>query len=295
MHLLQSKIFSPKIFKDMDEPMIIKDRAVFLQRSKRNSRIAIYNGGNGQVKFVPMKGLFCFNAHADENKMAFEFSGSSRGKGILYFENYTMEELEGIKAGAVLSDVWNDAVVLKYGNSIILYDIASSTEKLIINCPNMIGIPASGGGICAWLQICRNEYCINMYSLKDNYKLIFVPHGMVTNMYVQGRYIVYKCIKGKSNIIFAYEMITGNLTQISNSENWIELYPGTGETITWTVRKRIEGRYVFDLWAYSIRQRLLYKIACNCKNIIIPASSENLVIWVESCSDGDSLYSANIS
>lgn len=295
MHLLQSKIFSPKIFKDIDEPVIYKDGAAFIQRSKYGSRISFYNPDNGSIRFISMKGLFCFNAHGDCNKLAFEFSGIRKGIGILDFDKLSVEEIDNVKPGTALNGIWNDALVLKYGNNIILHDIKGNDERLILSSQNMTGIPVSGGGICAYLQVCRGEYCINICSLVNKDKLIFVPHGTVANMYVQDGYLIYQCLREKKHAVFAYEIPTGCLTEVSDSEDWIELYPGIGDTIAWTVRKRIEGRYVFDLWAYNINKRVYYKVVYNCKNIIIPAPSENFVVWVESSGNGDSLYWANIS
>lgn len=294
MHLLKSKIFSPKKFKDIDEPMIYKDSAVFIQRSKKGSKIAAFNACDGKIKSILLKGLYCFNAHNEDSRMAFEYAGSSRGMGVLYLDEFTLKGIPDIKPGAALGGIWKNSAVLRCGDYIMLHDISGGGEEIVSYCPNMIGLPSSGYDICAWIQIFKGEHCINLCSLKDRDKLIFVPYGRVISMHMQDGYIVYHCLKGNTNNIFTYGINSGKLVQLCSSEDWIELYPGRNGTIAWTVRKSMKGRYTFDLWVYNIKERISHEIVSGCKNAIIPSASGDLVIWAESCSNGDNLYSANI-
>lgn len=292
MPLPVEKIFSPKVFRDIDEPMICGNNAVFIQNSYNCCKITVTNIKTGKAKSVTMKGIICFNAHNDDNSVAYEFSGKKRGIGVLNVNRLEIKEFEITGTDIILGGIWRNSIIIKRDHEIVLYDIGKNSEKVLSSYHHIIGTPVAGGGNCAWLQSYKNKHYITIYNIGTGYRLTFVPLGHVNSMYVFEDQIAFQSCIGNRCCVFVYNISSGDFTKCFESHNWVELYRGRDNMLLWTVRKIDQGQYTFDVLVYDIYTERIVKVLYDYKSALIPTASSETLIWVESGAGGDNLYRA---
>jgi len=236
-----------------------------------------------------MKNVLCFNAHAYNNYIIFEFSRDRRGIGILCTETLEVKEIDSMGSNILLGGMWENYIILRRGYDIILFDVDKNKEKLIASCHHIAGLPAIGHGYCSWIQLYKEKSCIALYDIEKNSSFIFTPRNCVSKVYLINHYMVYQsCSKNKCNI-FAYNICTGELKKCFESSDWVELYVGRDNTLVWTVR-RGKGEYIFDIYVYNIYNSKTVKVLSDYRNAVIPTVSNGLLLWVDGNIEGDSVY-----
>lgn len=285
----QIKYFPMRLFRDIDEPIICDNNGIFIQNSNSGSKITFYNIKTGKMKSVTMKDVSCFNVHVDNKSVAFEFSGSKRGIGVINVKTLELYEISNISNDTILGGIWNNYIILKHGYDILLYDIFEKEGKIIASCHHILGLPTTGYGICAWLQVYRGKCCIVLYDIKKDRNLIISSPGYINKMYIVEEYLVYQNCSDNKCFIYTYSICSGQLVKVFESNEWVELYKGKDGIMVWTVRKENQRSYVFDVWVCNICNNVMNKILSNCKNAVIPTASNEIVLWVDANMEGDSL------
>lgn len=285
----QIKHFPIRLFKDIDEPAICDNKAVFIQNSNNGSKIIVYNIKTGEMKSVAMKNTFCFNAHSDNKSIAFEISGSRRSIGIINTKTLELSEINNIANGVVLGGIWDNNLILRRGQNIELYDISLGEITTIASCHHILGSPVTGYNGCAWLQIYKGRCCIAFYDIKKKSNLIIPSSGYINKMYIIENYLVYQNCSNNKCCIYMFNTLSGQLNKIFESYEWVELYKGKNGVLVWTVRKEYQRIYLFDVFIYNTNNDTMVKVLSDCKNAVIPTVSNDVILWVDANMEGDSL------
>lgn len=286
----RNRIFVSGLFKEIEEPVISSGNAVFIQNSSSSSKITVYNINTGKTKSVCLKGMLCFNIHSYNNYIVFEFSGEKRGIGIFDINTWEIKKIDYALTDIILGGMWKNHIVLRRGYEIILYDIAKNSEKTIASCRHIFGVPAIGYEYCVWLQRYKDRCCIVLYNIADDKNIIFASSGYINKLYIIEGNIVYQNCTDNICGIYVYNISECRLTKCFESPNWIEPYMGRDNTMVWTVRKECQGKYLFDIYIYNIYNNKISKILSDYNNTVIPAVSNELLLWVDANIKGDSLY-----
>lgn len=293
METLLSKIFSSGLLKDIDEPVICNNHVVFFLNSYNGTKLIIHDIKTGKTESVTMKNVICFNAHAYDNYVVFEFSKGKRGIGILCVETLEIKEIE-YSSSVLVGGIWEGYITLKKGYEIILFDINKNVEKPIASCHHIAGVPVIGYGNCAWLQHYRDKNCIVIYDINKGSSLVMTPPGYVNKLYLLKGCVVFQTCKDNRCCIYSYNILDGKLMKLYESLHWIELYYGKDSTMIWTERKEHDGSYAFDIHVYDFKNNRAAKVLSDYKNIIIPVAASKMLLWVEVNKKGDSLCLMNI-
>lgn len=286
----QNKILSPGLLKDINEPIISSNNAVFIQNSSNSSKITVYNIKTCKARSINMKNIWCFNAHSYGNYVIFEFSGERRGIGILSVETLSVKEIDYSGIDMVLGGMWENYVVLRRNYDIVLRDIESNKETIIASCRHIIGVPTIGYGHCAWLKLYKDKCCIVLYDIAKGSSLIMTSSGYINKIYLIGGHVVYQNCSDNKCSIYVYNIQTGVLKKCFESRNWIELYIGRNDTLVWTLRKEYQGRYLFDIFVYNIYNNKMAKMVSDYSNTVIPTVSNELLVFIDGNMKGDSAY-----
>lgn len=289
LHLLSNKACFPKLFKDIDEPVICMGTAVFIQNLCSGSKITISDMFTGKSKSIQMKGILCFNVQSDSSTVVFEMAGEKKGIGILYVGEPEVRFIESPGADAVLGGIMNEYIVFRQGHEILLYRLKDGIKKSAISCRHLFGSPAAGDDRCAWVQLYNDRFYITVYNVAKGNSITFSPSGYVNRIHIVGGSMVYQTCKNGRCFINTCDLKTGEIRELFNSSSWIELYPGYDNMLVWTVRNEMEGQYFFDLCVCDTDGGSFKKILCNSKNIVIPTVSGDTIVWVEAGDKGDNL------
>lgn len=286
----QLKYFPIRLFRDIDEPVICKDNAVFIQNTNNGSKIAFYNIETGKIKTIAMKNTLCFNVHSDNKNIVFEFSGCKRGIGIVSTETLELTQLDNMGNEIVLGGIWNSSIIFKRGRDIVLYDIDKKEEKVIASCHHILSSPVVGHGICAWLQVYRDKCCVIFYDIKREKSVVLSSPGYINKLYIVEDYLVYQNCANNKCSIYTYNIHSGKLIKNFESSDWVELYRGKDGIMVWTVRREYKTGYVFDIWICNLYSGKMNKILSDCRNAVIPTVSNDVALWVDASIEGDNLY-----
>lgn len=288
--LLQSnKTCFPKLFRDIDEPVICMGTAIFIQNTCGGSKITVSDMLTGKSKSTGIKGTLCFNVHSGGSAVVFETSGEKNGIGIFYAAEKAVRFIEGPGADAILGGVMNDYIVFRRGGEILLYGLGDGSKKEAISCRHLFGSPCAGDDICGWVQLYNNRFYVTVYDAANGKSITFSPSGHLNRIHLAGRSVVYQACRGGMCSIDVFDLKTGRRSEIFSSPSWIELYPGYRNMLVWTVRNESEGKYLFDLFICDSDSGNVKKVLCGSKNIVIPAIAESTIVWVESGDKGDNL------
>jgi len=285
---LLSKIFSSRLLKDIDEPVICNSHIVFFVNSYNGSKLIIYSIETGKIESITMKNVICFNAHAYDNYVVFEFSRCKRGIGILCVDTLEVKEIE-YSNNVLVGGMWEGYIILKNGYDIVLLDINKNEEKIIASCHNAVGAPVIGYGNCAWLQLYKDKKCIAIYDILKDSRLVLTPPGYVNTIYLLSGNVIFQSCKDNKCCIYSYNIHDGKMTKLYESLHWIELYYGKNSTMVWTERKEKDGMYIFDIHVYNLSNNKTVKVLSDYKNIVIPVVSSEILLWVDSNNKGDNL------
>jgi len=287
---LSNKGFISAASKDVEEMAICDQAVVFIHNTGKNSKITIYNMENGVVKSISMMGLVCFNTHAYEDMVIFEYSGDRRGIGILCVKTLEIKELDCGISHIILGGYWENYIVLRRESEVVLLNINNMEERVISNYHHALGFPIIGDGYCAWFQGCRGKKYIAIYNIMDESSLFLTVPGSISKIYIIDGCIVYqRCLNNKCGI-FSYNISNGQLELIYESSNWVELYEGKEGTLVWTVRRERQGRYVFDIFTYFMSVKKMVKVLSDTESIVALAASKKLLMWANENIRGDHVY-----
>lgn len=286
----QIKYFPIRLFRDIDEPVICRKKAVFIQNTNNGSKIVIYDTETGKSKSVAMKNTLCYNVHADNRDIVFEYSGSKRGVGIINIETLELTELDRMNGDIVLGGIWNSNIIFRKGHDIILLNIDRNEEKTLTSCHHILGSPVVGRGICAWLQVYRDKCCVMFHDIKRDRSVVLSSPGYINKLYAVDDYLVYQNCSNNKCSIYTYNIRNGQLKKIFESKEWIELYKGKDGAMVWTVRREDQTEYVFDIWIFNIYTEKMNMVLSECRSAVIPTASSEIILWVNSGIKGDNLY-----
>lgn len=282
------------LFRDADEPVICDNHIVLVQNLSSGSKIIIYDIGAREMKPVLMKGISCFNVNGDGENIVFEFSGLKRGIGIINMKSLELKVMDNLGRDIILGGVWEDYIVFRRRNDIVLFDLKHGDESVISSCHHITGSPVVGYGSCAWLQQYRGKSCIAFCNIENMSNLYISSPGYINKMYLLEKKLVYQsCINNKC-CIYTYDIKSSFISSIFESYNWIELYRGRDGSVVWTDRKLCGSEYIFDIWVYNVNGSSPVKILSDCSNAVIPAASGRLVLWLDAKAEGDSVSLMNI-
>lgn len=277
------------LFKDADEPVICGDYAVLIQKLYNGSKITVYNVVTGSMRSVPIKGVSCFNAHADDKMVVFEYMGKRRGIGVISTDNWELEEINNIYPDIVLGGVWKDSIIYRHGHDILKYDIKDKKEEILVPCHHISGPPVVGNGCCAWLQRYRDKTCVAIYNIENGSRLFLSSPVYINEIHITGDHLIYQSSINDKCSIFVYDIKSGNLGEIFKSNEWIDLYSSKDDIVIWTARREYKCEYVFDIWVLNLNQKKPFKILSGCKNSVIPEAAGQFVMILNNNFDGDSL------
>lgn len=277
------------LFRDADEPVICGNNAVIIQKLYNGCKIMIYDVSTGFMKWVSMKNVLCFNVHADNKCIAFEYAGAGRGIGIIAIDNINLTKLDDMGTDIMLGGVWGDFIAFRRGIDIVLYNTKSKTENVIASCRHISGPPVVGCGCCAWLQRYRDKSCVALYDIETGRSIFLSSSGYINGMHIAGEYLVYQNCSNNECSIYVYDIKNGRLERIFASNEWIDLYRGKDDMIVWTSRKKLSDGFSFDVWGYNIHKRRPFMILSDCRGSVIPAVAEKFALVLKNGSEGDSL------
>ncbi|KPU46037.1 hypothetical protein OXPF_05180 [Oxobacter pfennigii] len=289
-----NRILPARLMKEIEEPVLSADNAVFIQNSLNNSKITVYNVITHKTRILNMKNLICFNVHSYDNKIVFEYSGNKRGIGIMDTNTMELDEIELSSSNVILGGIWENNIVLKRGYEIILFDINENKEKSIGNYHHIFGTPVIGYGYCGWLQIFRDKCLIVIYDIKKNNRLVITSRGYINKIIMADGYIVYQSCVNNKHYIYSYNILNGQLIKIYESNKWIELYKGKDNTLVWTVKKDGHETYMFDIHIYDINNMKTIKTLQDYSSLIIPTASKRHLLWIDGKKDRDSVFCMSI-
>ena len=294
MQFQSNKILFPRNYREINEQILHGNDIIFIQNLCNGSKITIYNIRTGKIRSITMKGLLCFNSHNANNNAVFEFCSNKRGIGILPIDTLKFKEIEDIGMNDILGGIWGNHILIRRGYDIILHDINTNEELEVASSHHIFGTPVVGEGNCSWLQLYSDKYFIVLYDIETGTNLIYNPAGYINKMYLYKEYLVYQSCDKSKCCVCIYNIYNGSFKKCFESSNWIELYMGRDDVLVWTVRKKVEGKYIFDIWIYDIQDDKIKKVVADYENAVIPTVSERMILWVDANMNGDDLYLMSI-
>lgn len=295
MEFLESKTLALTAFRNIDEPVICGVKAIFIQNSYNGSKIVVYNILTRKIETLARKNILCFNVHADGDHVVYEFSGARRGIGIMNTSTLDIKEYPGAGGNILLGGIWRHHVIIRHDNEVLLLDIERDTKKHIATCRHICGVPVVGCGNCAWVQAYKEKCCIVLYNIEKEGSLIIPSCTFDDKLYLVEDHIVYENCCNNKCYIYMHNIHTGRLKIIFESSNWVDIYISKDNMLVWTEKKECGGRYVFDTWIYRIPTNSLTKLLSDNEKPVIPTISGNTVLWMESGSEGDSVYLMSVN
>lgn len=276
-----NKLYTPRVYRNIDEPVVSGHYLVYVQNSRCGSRFNIYNTKNGEYKYIVLKNIVCFNLHGEGNRLSFEYCGNIRGIGIIYIEGLLFKELGNITACDILCGMCHENLVIKRGSDILLHNIDNDNECIIVSNHHISSIVIADGKYVAWHQTFKSRPCVVVHDIEGNMEYFFSAIGKITKMYISGDNIVCQDNVNNKCSILIYNIKSGVLQKCYEDENWIELYKGSSKTVLWTVRKESCGKYLYDVWIYNLQNKAPLKVLSDYSGVIIPAASNRFIFWVD--------------